>query len=117
LLDSSIWGPTAARLRAAGHDVSYVGDREADPGDSAILGEALRERRILVTLDKDFGEMAVRLGRLHAGIIRLERMRVAEQADVCLRVLERFASELLSGAIITARRNRVRIRLPEQEEA
>jgi predicted nuclease of predicted toxin-antitoxin system len=50
--------PGAAALRAAGSDVVWV--RIAAPGssDSEILAWAAREERILLTFDKDFGELA-----------------------------------------------------------
>ena len=42
-------------LEGAGHDVVWTGSWEADPGDEEILAHAVREGRVLVTLDKDFG--------------------------------------------------------------
>lgn len=70
LLDSCISGTAASELRAAGLDVLYAGEWIEDPGDDEILARAYEERRILVTLDKDFGELAVVRGTAHAGIIR-----------------------------------------------
>lgn len=45
-------------LQAAGHDVVWI--RTAAPGtsDSDVLAWAVREKRILLTFDKDFGELA-----------------------------------------------------------
>ena len=71
LLDSCVWGGAAGRLRAAGHDVAWSGDWPADPGDEEVLARALAEGRVLVTLDKDFGELAVVRELPHAGILRL----------------------------------------------
>lgn len=47
-------------LEATGHDVVWV--RLAAPGaaDAEVLATALRERRVLLTFDKDFGELAAR---------------------------------------------------------
>jgi len=59
LLDSCVWGGARADLQARGHDVVWCGDWEADPGDEAVLEAARVEGRILVTLDKDFGELAI----------------------------------------------------------
>ncbi len=59
LLDSCVWGKARGDLESAGHDVVWVGDWPEDPGDEEILAHACSERRILVTLDKDFGELAV----------------------------------------------------------
>ncbi|MCZ7562896.1 MAG: DUF5615 family PIN-like protein [Burkholderiales bacterium] len=53
---------TRTALAAAGHDAIWTGDWTPDPGDEAILEFAQRESRILITLDKDFGELAVVFG-------------------------------------------------------
>ena len=49
-----------AALREAGHDVAWV--REDSPGkaDDEILLHAQEENRIVITFDKDFGELAFR---------------------------------------------------------
>jgi len=59
LLDTCVWGGALAPLRNAGHDVVWGGDWPEDPGDEDILETAHREKRILITFDKDFGELAV----------------------------------------------------------
>lgn len=45
-------------LRAAGHDVVWV--RETAPGitDPQVIAQAIADERVLVTFDKDFGELA-----------------------------------------------------------
>ncbi len=53
LLDSCVWSGVRDELRVAGHEVEWVGDWPADPGDDEILTRAHREQRILVTLDRD----------------------------------------------------------------
>ena len=47
-------------LRADGHDVAAVRDRCAGARDADVLALARAERRILLTEDKDFGELALR---------------------------------------------------------
>ena len=49
-------------LRSHGHDVAWV--REDAPGssDRDVLRRATAESRILITFDKDFGELAFRFG-------------------------------------------------------
>jgi hypothetical protein len=49
----------ATSERSAGHDVVWAGEWHEDPGDEEILERAHVEGRILVTLDKDFGELAI----------------------------------------------------------
>jgi predicted nuclease of predicted toxin-antitoxin system len=113
LLDSCVWGGAKGILQAAGHDVVWCGDWEQDPGDRHILATAYQDGRVLVTIDKDFGDLAVHHGQPHRGIIRIVDFVARQQATVCQVVLERYADDVAAGAIITAERGRVRIRRPE----
>lgn len=83
-------------LKAAGHDVIWAGDWLEDPGDEEILALAYKEGRILVTLDKDFGELVVVREQAHAGMIRLVVLSASQQAPTCLMVLDRYGTELQS---------------------
>ena len=49
-------------MQRDGHEVEWVGDWSTDPGDEQILGHAAQNSQVLVTLDKDFGELAVAFG-------------------------------------------------------
>ncbi len=112
LLDTCVWGGGIRDLQQAGHDVVWVGEWETDPGDEEILNQAHDERRVLVTLDKDFGELAVLHGISHSGIIRLVNIPARKQAGACISVLAAGAGDLRRGAIVTVELGRVRIRLP-----
>ncbi len=113
LLDSCVWGPAAAALRTDGHDVVHAGDWSGDPGDAAILAAAHEQTRILVTLDKDFGELSVVQGAPHFGIIRLSGFRARDQADAALGAARRHERDLAKGAIVSVSPGRVRVRLAE----
>ena len=110
LLDACVWKGALAALRGSGHDAAWAGEWPQDPGDDEILAEAHRERRILVTLDKDFGELAVVQRRPHSGIIRLVGIAARRQGAVCIELLDRFGGELQAGAIVTADPSKVRVR-------
>ncbi len=112
LLDTCVWGGARAALKAAGHDVVWAGEWPSDPGDDEILASAHGDGRVLVTLDKDFGELAVVRGRPHSGIVRLVGISAVQQGQVAARVLEMHGAELLRGAIITVEAGRLRIREP-----
>jgi len=115
LLDTCVWGGAIKILEAAGHDVIWTGHWPEDPGDEEILATAHDERRILVTLDKDFGELAILKGKPHSGILRLVNLSAKQQGLACLRVLETYAQDLQSGSIVTAEPNRIRIRPPDED--
>lgn len=114
LLDTCVWGGVQTELLDAGYDVVWAGEWSEDPGDEEILATAYSEGRILVTLDKDFGELAIVRRIAHCGILRLVNLSTRQQAVVCRQVLTRYGNELVSGAIITAELGRVRIRPPDE---
>jgi hypothetical protein len=82
-------------------------------GMKRFLAHAVQNAQVLVTLDKDFGELAVALGARHAGIIRLVDFRYLQQGPVCARVIGQHEADLMRGAIITVERGRIRVRSPD----
>jgi predicted nuclease of predicted toxin-antitoxin system len=110
LLDSCIWGGTKEALETAGYNTKWVGDLTPDPGDEAILSTAYKEQRVLITLDKDFGTLAIVHDKPHCGIIRLAGHSALRQGSVSVKVLKKYGQELQKGAIVTVEKTRVRIR-------
>ena len=115
LLDSCVWGIATTELLAAGHDVIWAGAWPQDPGDEEILSRAHAEGRILVTLDNDFGALAVLRRQAHSGLIRLVGVAPRQQAPAVLRVLSLYSKELEEGAIVTVGAGRIRIRPGEPQ--
>ena len=111
LLDACASGRSLeAALTALGHDVRPVRGEYARTSDEALLALAYEEDRVLVTEDKDFGEL-VFLRRLpHPCIVRLVGLRVAEKVEAMRDLIERHGGILRSGAIVVVTRRRVRIR-------
>lgn len=62
LANENFPGDAVTSLRLQGNDVAWV--REDSPGssDRQVLERAQNEGRILITFDKDFGELAFRYG-------------------------------------------------------
>ena len=112
LLDSCIWPGARERIAAEGHEVEWVGDWNRDPGDDEILSRAFENQQVVVTLDKDFGELAVAFARPHTGIVRLVDIRHAMQATLCVELLRVHGGELAQGAIVTGEPGRTRVRFP-----
>jgi len=97
-------------LADLGHDVRLAGDVDPRSADDALLDLALRDGRILVTEDKDFGEL-VFVNRLpHRSIIRFVEMRVEDQVAAMRELLDQYRSEMESGAMIVVTRGRIRVR-------
>jgi predicted nuclease of predicted toxin-antitoxin system len=110
LIDSCVAGSVSPALADAGHDVECVVDWPADPGDAVVLAHAHGSGQVVLTLDKDFGELAVVREQAHSGIVRLVGFTSAEQASASIAVLTRYADELSRGALITAEPGRTRVR-------
>lgn len=82
LLDSCVWGGAKSSIAAGGHDVEWTGDWHADPGDEEILARATVTDALLVTIDKDFGELAIVRRLRHSGIIRVVGFAARDQGRV-----------------------------------
>lgn len=65
-------------LRAHGHDVTWVVQEDPRASDREILARAQEEGRLVITFDKDFGELAFRLGLPAAAGIVLFRERASD---------------------------------------
>jgi predicted nuclease of predicted toxin-antitoxin system len=65
-------GPVVAQwLRSQGHDVFSVYDDAQGADDESILRLACSEDRIVITCDKDFGELVFRDELPHEGVVLL----------------------------------------------
>ena len=75
------------RLRAERHDVRYQLEEAPGALDDTILHDAFRDERILLTEDKDFGELVYRLRKPTARVILL-RIPVEERNKKWPRLLK-----------------------------
>jgi predicted nuclease of predicted toxin-antitoxin system len=62
LADQNVPGAVVAALRQQGHDVAWILEDAPGSPDPDVLERAQREMRVVVTFDKDFGELAFRRG-------------------------------------------------------
>jgi predicted nuclease of predicted toxin-antitoxin system len=111
LLDESADFPLAAHLAEQGHDVtSIVHDHPRGINDVEVLAIAQREGRILITNDKDFGELIFRRRLAHSGVIlfRLEEEPIEVKKAWLDRVTRDFADLLNEFIVITDNGIRVR---------
>ncbi len=93
-----------------GHDVLSAREHCPHASDEALLTLALEEKRVLITEDKDFGELVFLRGLPHPGIARLGGMTPTERADAIRTVIERYGAAMLHGAIMVVTGNRIQIR-------
>lgn len=75
LADENLPKDAVSRLRERGYDVLWI--RETDPGatDASIVERAIHEGRVILTFDKDFGQMVVEGG--HGEVPGVVLLRIA----------------------------------------
>jgi predicted nuclease of predicted toxin-antitoxin system len=94
--DESVDQAIVQRLRHEGHQVWYVAEMEPGVSDDTVLNLANREAALLLTADKDFGEMVFRQRRFSGGIVltRLAGLSAERKQDVVALTVRQHASEL-----------------------
>jgi predicted nuclease of predicted toxin-antitoxin system len=119
LADMGVAPSIVVWLRERGHDAVHLIDEGLGRlPDAQIFAKALREQRILLTFDLDFGEIANTQTSRAASVVlfRLRNSRVAIVKAHLARCLETAAESLRAGAIIVVEDNRLRIRRPSIEQ-
>ena len=76
LANENVPAEAVEAARQAGHDLTWIAESSPGADDDAVLAKALAERRVLVTFDKDFGEMAFHQGKTATCGVILFRPRV-----------------------------------------
>ena len=81
--------PAAAvqALRLRGHDVAWVRTDAPGSSDRQVLDRAVAEDRLLLTFDKDFGELAFRSGLPASCGVVLFRIRLTSPSQVAQRAV------------------------------
>jgi predicted nuclease of predicted toxin-antitoxin system len=113
LADEGVDAPIVQPLRLDGHDVQYVAELAPGITDDGVLDRANTGRRVLITGDKDFGELVFRLSRAAAGVllVRLAGLTAVQKSDIVSDVLREPGSEMV-GAFAVVSPGMVRIRPP-----
>jgi predicted nuclease of predicted toxin-antitoxin system len=114
LADEGFDGPLAAMLRQLGHDVRRVTHDEA-ASDEEVANVAKTEHRVLLTEDRDFGQL-VFADAVHTGGVVYIRFFVAERdqiADELVKLLDEYGDGLHSRFVVM-QPGRIRVsRLPK----
>jgi predicted nuclease of predicted toxin-antitoxin system len=111
LIDSCLPRRLVPVLQIESHDARHVAEYGADPGDAAVWDLARRERRIVVTQDKDFGAMGA-LAADSVGVLRLKGIAGRNYAEAIMVSPRRHGAALDKGAVVTASPGRYRVRMP-----
>lgn len=97
LADEGIDRQIVERLRRDGHEALYVAEMDPSISDNDVLNRANEQNALLVTADKDFGEMVFHQNLLAAGgvvLIRLAGLSPERKAEIVSRVFRDRSVEL-----------------------
>jgi predicted nuclease of predicted toxin-antitoxin system len=112
--DESVDRPVVERLRGDRHDIIYVAELAPSITDDEVLRQANRRGAVLMTADKDFGELVFRQGAVHSGVVLLRLAGLANETkgEIVAEVCRLRAAELLgSFTVISPGQVRIRRRL------
>ena len=109
--DEGVDRPVVDRLRQDGHAVVYVAELSPSVVDEEVLQQANTRSAVLLTADKDFGELVFRQGLVHSGVVllRLAGLANATKAEIVAEACRDRAAELV-GAFSVVSPGQVRIR-------
>lgn len=115
LADECVAAPLVAFLRAGGHDVLYIAESTFGLSDADVIALALQQKRLLLTEDKDFGDLVFRREHAVPGVVlmRIDAENLSLKATRLVAAFNRYGKGLFGRyTVIEGGRLRSR-RLPK----
>ena len=111
LADENIEAEIVDFLRSNKYEVDYVPEMSPGIVDKEIISQANKNNSILITSDKDFGELVFRQHLVHNGVIliRLHGMTVEKKAEIVLNFVKDYSSKIPNSFSVITKSN-IRIR-------
>ena len=109
--DESVDYEIVSMLRKNDFEVLSIDEKLKGADDEQVLSLALHENSILVTEDKDFGELVYRLNKAHLGIvlIRLSGLESKAKSQIVLKSMtENYEAMKNSFSVISANQTRIK---------
>jgi len=96
LIDVGVGKKVEEWFKENNYDVKCVRDINIHSKDKDILRLAASENRMIITMDKDFGELVYNSGMFHSGvlILRLEDAEGEDKVDIVKRIMTGFAEKI-----------------------
>ncbi|MDI6908014.1 MAG: DUF5615 family PIN-like protein [Thermoanaerobacterales bacterium] len=114
--DESIDRQIVDQLRNCGYEVMWVAEMEPGITDAAVLDMANSRDALLITADKDFGEIVFRQRRVSKGVIliRLAGLPQEKKGQLVFTALQKYLLEMCNSyTVITPSRIRIRKMTPQ----
>ena len=113
LVDECVGLSVANWLRQNNYDAISIYDDITGINDDLVLKKALQENRILITCDKDFGEMIFKNKKQHCGVLflRLFNEKPSNKINVLKSILKNHSTDLLGNFVVVTEQT-VRIITP-----
>ncbi len=111
LADESVDFPIVRSLRENNFTVDYISEIKPDISDEKVIKLARQKSRVLITADKDFGDLTYRGNKISEGIIlyRLSGMHNLDKAELIVSIIKNHISELKgSFTVITKDHTRIK---------
>jgi predicted nuclease of predicted toxin-antitoxin system len=111
LADENVSRLVIERLRAGGFEVISIGETKPGVSDRDVLEAADAEGCILITEDRDFGELVIRqrLGVRGLILLELDRLSNSTEADAIVEIVSTHSDKLL-GNLLVIEPGRIRVR-------
>jgi predicted nuclease of predicted toxin-antitoxin system len=119
-LDENIPTAVAVLLRGRGIDTDTVIEESlGGHSDPAVLDPATQENRLLITLDRGFGDIRAYPPGSHPGIVvlRPDDQRVPTVTNMVETLIDNHSIESLAGCVTVVQRNMLRVRSQEQPDS
>ena len=102
--DEGVDRQIVARLRGDGHELIYIAELSPRASDDAVIQEAHVRSAVLVTSDRDFGELVYRRRLLSSGVVLLRLAGVAPErkAEIVSAVVREHTSILPGGFTVVS---------------
>ena len=93
-------------LRLDGHEVIYVSELDPTISDESVLELANQTGSLLITEDKDFGELIFHQGRSTLGVIliRLEGLSASRKAEIVVTTVRQHENMLINNLVVVSPR-------------
>jgi predicted nuclease of predicted toxin-antitoxin system len=111
LADESVDHPVYEALKENGFNIKHIAFIGSGSTDTDVLDIAWRQKRVLLSVDKDFGELAFRAKKPSHGIVlyRLSGLTNHQKAEIVLKVFTERSQDIVNSFVVISR-NQVRIR-------